>query len=391
MKLLKRSLSVTADTGTVTLKTEGGLSEKTLTVTLEGEARSYTYSGDAFTLTIENPIVWTPENPHLYPFTLSDGVDTVSSYFALRTVTVEKRNGKPYILLNGEPYFFHGLLDQGYYSDGIYLPATPDGYAFDIQQMKEAGFNTLRKHAKIEPDIFYHYCDKYGMIVFQDMVNSGAYHFLIDTALPTLGKKKGITHKATARRRALFEEAAAETVALLRNHPSVCYYTVFNEGWGQYDADGVFERLSALDATRIWDATSGWFNETKSHVKSEHVYFKRLNLSPDDNLPLVLSEFGGYSLKLPDHSFNLDKVYGYKFFKDREKWEEALFGLYREEVIPMIERGLSAAILTQVSDVEDETNGLLTYDRQVMKPEKDKMRTLAGELKEAFEAAVTEK
>ncbi len=382
------SLSLSASTTGVTIQTKGGLADKTLTLSLGEETLTYTYTGDTFELTVENPIVWTPENPHLYPFTLSDGEDTIHSYFALRTVTVEKKNGKPYICLNGEPYFFHGLLDQGYYSDGIYLPASPDGYAFDILKMKEASFNTLRKHAKVEPAIFYHYCDKFGMIVFQDMVNSGGYSFFVDTLLPTLGKKTGITHKATAKRQELFEKAAEQTVSLLKNHPCVCYYTIFNEGWGQYDADGVYERLSVLDKTRIWDTTSGWFNETKSDVKSDHVYFKRLNLMPDENRPLVLSEFGGYSLKLPSHSFNLDKVYGYKFFKDTKKWENALLALYQNEVIPMISRGLSAAILTQISDVEDETNGLLTYDRCVFKPNIKEMQALSHDLKAAFAKAV---
>ena len=382
------SLSLFTTQNSVKIETKGGLPDKTLTLTLGDEEKTFTYTGDAFELTLESPVLWSPENPHLYPFTLSDGEDTLYSYFALRTVSVEKKNGRPYICLNGEPYFFHGLLDQGYYSDGIYLPASPDGYAFDILKMKEAGFNTLRKHAKVEPAIFYHYCDKFGMIVFQDMVNSGDYSFFVDTLLPTLGKKTGITHKATAKRQELFEKAAEETVSLLKNHPCVCYYTIFNEGWGQYDADGVYERLSVLDKTRIWDTTSGWFNETKSDVKSDHVYFKRLNLMPDENRPLVLSEFGGYSLKLPNHSFNLDKVYGYKFFKDTKKWENALLALYENEVIPMISRGLSAAILTQISDVEDETNGLLTYDRCVFKPGIKEMQALSHGLKAAFAKAV---
>ena len=143
--------------------------------------------------------------------------------------------------------------------------------------MKALGFNMLRKHIKIEPDIFYYECDKQGMIVFQDMVNSGKYSFLIDTALPTIGMKKGISHRATDSRKYLFETACEETLRLLYNHPCVCYYTIFNEGWGQYDADRLYEKYKAMYPNCIFDATSGWFEEKKSDVKSEHIYFRKLD------------------------------------------------------------------------------------------------------------------
>ena len=248
----------------------------------------------------------------------------------------------------------------------------------------------LRKHIKIEHKLFYYYCDKHGMAVFQDMVNSGDYSFLIDTALPTVGFKKGISHKASKRRRDAFEKDSAATVEYLYNHPSIVYYTVFNEGWGQFDADENYLRLKPLDPTRIWDATSGWFTEKKSDVVSEHIYFKKLDLKPDGERPLVLSEFGGYSYKVENHSFNLDKTYGYSFFTDRKKFEDALEKLYLEEVIPMIDRGLSAAVYTQVSDVEDETNGLLTYDRQVLKVDPERMIAISKKLSEAFENSTSE-
>ena len=172
------------------------------------------------------------------------------------------------------------------------------------------------------------------------------------------------------------------------SHPSVCYYTVFNEGWGQYDADEVTKKLKVLDTTRVWDATSGWFAEKESDVKSEHIYFKKIDLKPDEKKPLVLSEFGGYSCKIEGHSFNPYKTYGYKFFDDKEKFEDALDALYRDEIIPMIDRGLCAAVLTQVSDVEDETNGLLTYDRQVLKVDESRMIELSKKLYDAFDNKV---
>ena len=381
------SLRLTPFLDGVIVETVGGEEEKCLTLNTENGPVEYRYRGDCFTLYPENPILWTPENPHLYTFTLTDGIDTVESYFALRKISVATVNGVPRLCLNGKPYFFHGLLDQGYFSDGIYLPATPEGYRNDIAAMKRQGFNMLRKHIKIEPDVFYYECDRQGMIVFQDMVNNGTYHYLLDTVLPTVGLKSGIAHRATDARRADFEDTAHATVKLLYNHPSVCYYTIFNEGWGQYrGAERVYEELKTLDPTRIYDTASGWFRPTQSDVQSEHVYFKPVK-AKRGTLPLVLSEFGGYSCKIEGHSFNLDKTYGYRFYKSTADLEDALERLYREEILPAIDEGLSAAVLTQVSDVEDETNGLLTYDRRVLKTSDARMQAIARALHAAHNLA----
>ncbi len=377
------SIKIIPDLRGINLCVKGGCGEKKLT--LKDNGKEYIFTGDETYIEIEEAKLWSPESPYLYEFTIESGNDKIESYFALRTVGIEKKNGKSYITLNGKPYFFHGLLDQGYFSNGIYTPATPEALENDILEMKKCGFNMLRKHIKIEHKLFYYYCDKHGMAVFQDMVNSGDYSFLIDTALPTAGFKKGISHKATKSRREAFKNDSAATVEYLYNHPSVVYYTIFNEGWGQFDADAQYDRLKPLDPTRVWDSTSGWFREKKSDVLSEHVYFKKLNLKSDPERPLVLSEFGGYSCKIEDHSFNLDKTYGYSFFTEREKFEDALEKLYLDEVIPMIKRGLSAAVYTQVSDVEDETNGLLTYDRQILKVSHDRMNEIAKKLEKAFE------
>lgn len=376
-----RDIKITPSLDSVRFKIDGGEDEKVITLK---NGKKYRFEGDEFELKVDDPHLWTPEDPYLYEFTLESGEDKIGSYFALRTVGTAKIGGRSYIALNEKPYFFHGLLDQGYYSDGIYTPATPEGYRYDILKMKELGFNMLRKHIKVEPELFYYYCDKYGMIVFQDMVNSGKYSFLIDTALPTIGLRKGITHKASDLRRTSFKHETEKTVDTLYNHPSVVYYTIFNEGWGQFDADENYRRLKALDPTRIWDATSGWFTEKESDVQSEHIYFKKLDLKNDPDRPLVLSEFGGYSCKIEGHSFNLDKTYGYSFFTDTEKFSKALKSLYLDEVIPMIDRGLCAAVYTQVSDVEDETNGLVTYDRQVVKVKKEDMLEISKAIDDKF-------
>lgn len=380
-----RRMKLTPSLNSITIETEGGLEEKVVVIQTESGPKEYHYHGNCTTIPVDSPVLWTPETPHLYSFTLSSGEDRIESYFALRTMSIESVNGQAYICLNGKPWFFHGLLDQGYYSDGIYLPATPEGYRYDILTMKKLGFNMLRKHIKIEPDLFYYDCDKYGMIVFQDMINSGRYHYVLDTVLPTIGLKRGIRHFANQRRRAAFEQELREMTNLLYNHPCICYYTIFNEGWGQYDADRIYREMKAFDPTRVWDATSGWFIEKESDVTSEHIYFRKADMLPSPHRPSVLSEFGGYSYKIPEHAFNLDQTYGYKKFDESAPFLQAIESLYRDEIIPAIHKGLCATVLTQLSDVEDETNGIVTYDRQVVKVDASAMHALSQDLYRSFQ------
>ena len=320
---------------------------------------------------IDEPKLWSPEDPHLYGFSVTSGEDRVDSYFALRTLTVEKKGGHSRLCLNGEPYFFNGVLDQGYWHDGIYTPSSPDKFAEDILAMKALGYNTLRKHIKVEPEIFYYECDRLGMVVFQDMVNNSDYSFFRDTALPTVGIKKLDDKKlhTDPDSRRIFIESMEGTVKHLYNHPSVCYWTIFNEGWGQFDADAAYDRLRALDSSRFIDSTSGWFWQKKSDVDSYHVYFRKVDLKPGRR-PMVLSEFGGYACKLEGYYYGGPVEYGYRKCADTKVLKADLERLYREEIEPLKAKGLSAAIYTQLSDVEDETNGLLTFDREVQKVER---------------------
>ena len=335
--------------------------------------------GREFEVKLDEVYLWDLENPNLYDVLIYNDSDSVKTYFAFRDFKMN--NGK--FELNGNPIFLNGLLDQGYFSDGIYTPASYEAFEFDILRCKELGFNTLRKHIKVEPQYFYYLCDKLGMLVMQDFPNSGKYSFFRDTALPTVGFKKlnDKKRRVSAIRRTHFLESGTKLINLLYKHPSVVYYTIFNEGWGQFSSDEMYEYFKEKDLSRVFDSTSGWFWGKHSDVDSIHVYFKKVRLPKKSGRPIVLSEFGGYSWKVKEHSFNSDQNYGYRLFDSKEALTEAVVNLYERDVISLIPEGLAAAIYTQVSDVEDETNGLYTYDRQVLKVDADKIKEIMKKVK----------
>ena len=318
-----------------------------------------------------------------FELTIKNNDDEIKTYFAMRKLSVKDNK----LLLNNKPYFIHGLLDQGYFSDGIYTPVSYQAYKDDILTMKELGFNCLRKHIKIEPMMFYHYCDKYGMIVFQDFVNNGKYNFIIDTAFPTVFRKNNtFINKLKSVKKAqkeIFEKSSIDTLNYLYNVPSILYYTIFNEGWGQHDADNYYHLVKSIDNTRVIDSTSGWFKENYSDVESLHVYFKKIKLSKSIK-PIIVSEFGGYAYKEENHVFNDKKEYGYKKLKTKEDFNEAIKKLYENDIIDNIKNNLCGAIYTQVSDVEDEINGLLTYDRKVLKVNKETMIEIKNKIDKEF-------
>jgi beta-galactosidase/beta-glucuronidase len=370
------SLKITTNMRGVEITVKGGDTKKKITLK-SGEI--FEFDGDSTHFSPKEIHHWSPEYPYLYSFTLESGEDKIESYFALREIKSEVVNGIPRLTLNGSPYLFNGLLDQGYYPDGIFLPATSDGYREDIKRAKSCGFNMLRKHIKVEPEIFYHLCDRLGMVVFQDMVNNSNYNFLYDTALPTIGFKRLPDRRRTKREREIFESQMYGTLDHLHFFPSILYYTIFNEGWGQFDADKMFDKAKAYDPTRIFDATSGWFYRKRSDVDSRHVYFKPVKLGRPSDRPIVISEFGGYSHRVEGHIYGIDE-YGYSSFATREEFEEAFTRLYREELKPLIKGGICGLVYTQISDVEDETNGLLTYDRAICKLDSERCFKLMEEL-----------
>ncbi len=330
-------------------------------------------------IVIPNPILWDTENPHLYDLKIEAGQDKIESYFALRTVEIKNKDGVNRICLNDKPIFMHGLLDQGYYEDGIYLPEDEEEFTRDILRMKELGFNMLRKHIKIEPEKFYYECDRLGMLVLQDMVNNGGYSYILDTVLPTFGFKKRNDCKGRyqdAECKKVFEWHMKDTLHDLYNHPCIIGYTIFNEGWGQFESDRMYDIAKSIDSTRFYDATSGWFAQKKSDLDSEHIYFRAEELHAKER-PMFLSECGGFSYAVEGHMFNTEKSYGYGACKSVEELTDRIVDMYNVMVVPGIKGGVCGCVYTQVSDVEDEINGMYTYDREICKVNKEKMQALA--------------
>lgn len=331
---------------------------------------------------------WSPESPRLYDLEVQINEDKVRSYFAMRKFGVVEWNGFKAFGLNNKPYFLNGLLDQGYWPDGGLTPPSDKAMADDILAAKSLGYNTLRKHIKIEPMRWYYHCDRLGMIVIQDMVNGGSpYKFRYIALRPLFGfavsdeapyQKLG---RSSSRGRELFLEETKATVQRLYNCPCIAIWTLFNEGWGQFDAAKNTELLASLDHTRLIDSTSGWFDKGAGDFSSHHVYFKKVKLHNDGSRVLSLSEFGGYSLFVEMHTYS-SKAFGYKKTKSEADLLKKLKSLYLEQVEPLIAKeGLSVAILTQLTDVEDEINGLLTYDRKKVKVSVMEMEKINAEMK----------
>lgn len=337
---------------------------------------------------VDDPLLWSPESPHLYAVEATlwqDGavVDFVRSYCAFRTVEVKKDvAGVPRVHLNGAPYFVRGVLDQGYWPDGLLTAPSDDALVYDVEAMKSAGFNTLRKHIKIESERWYYHCDRLGMLVWQDCVSGGsAYSPWHTSQKPTLfsftwGRFDDTTpshHEALSAGKDSYRkewtETCQEMVKLLDGHPSIGFWTLFNEGWGQFNAQAATEAVRALDATRPIDATSGWYDQGCGDFLSIHNYFRPLRAGwhgkQRGNRAVIISEFGGLAQMTSGHT-SLDHSYGYGDFATVEDWRGAVQKLLGVAESLQV-KGLAGYVYTQVSDVEEEVNGLLTYDRKINK------------------------
>lgn len=356
-----------------------------------GERELRFHPNATFTVPMEGFTPWTPETPHLYPFSIEMEDDRVESYFAMRKCAVAPdAEGIPRLTLNNKPYFQTGVLDQGYWPEGLYTAPSDEAMISDIEQMKALGFNMLRKHIKIEPLRFYYHCDRLGMLVWQDMVNGGDVYRPRIVTLPLVTGIHLSDGKRSYRRMAREDVAGREeyqkelfdTVKHLYNCPCIVMWVPFNEGWGQFDAADTAARIKAIDPTRPVDHASGWHDQGAGDVMSRHVYFKPYRFHKDPGgRAVVLSEFGGYNRQVPGHSLE-GKPAVYRIYDSKEALTRAFVKLYEKEVLPAKPKGLSAAVYTQLSDVEHEQNGLLTYDRAVVKPDAEAVRRVNAALRD---------
>lgn len=328
---------------------------------------------------IESISLWNCETPYLYYFEVKLGGDRAISYFAMRKFSLETKVHEefPRICLNGEVQFQNGVLDQGYWPESLYTPPSDAAMIFDIQEMKKTGFNMVRKHLKIEPQRWYYHCDRLGIVVWQDMVNGGSYykHWFVTYGATLLSwlripmrdvYPRLLSREAKAGRLEFIREMK-ETIRLLGNHPSIAAWVIFNEGWGQFQTEDMTRIVRRLDPNRLIDQASGWFDQGGGDFSSLHNYFFKLFIRPERERASVLSEFGGYSYREPGHCAK-EKLYGYGICKNKKDLEKRFLERW-SGVRNLIPQGLSASIYTQWTDVEEEVNGVFTYDREVRKIE----------------------
>lgn len=307
---------------------------------------------------------WTPESPNLYDVDVKYNEDEIKTYFGFRKIKVDIINDIPYILLNNKPVFLNGILEQGYYKNGLYTPDTFETVLNDLTFIKSLGFNTIRKHVKIEPAIYYYLCDKLGIMIIQDMVNGGGIYnnFVVKVPLILPLKLQDNNYKILKRQneeaKTIFEGEISDIINYLYNFPSICMWSIFNEGWGQYDSTRLYEYVKLLDSTRIIDPCSGWYDQQYGELKSDHCYFVKYRYKKDEqNRATILSEYGGYS-------YGNIRGYAYKKLKSEEKYLEKISKCLQTEILVNINNGLCGAIYTQYNDIENEKNGIVDENRK---------------------------
>lgn len=359
----------------------------TVSAQIEGKVHEFD-SGIPFRIQIEDFHAWSPDDPYLYDLKLTLNQDTVSSYFAMRKYSIEPdAQGIKRLFLNNKPFFHTGLLDQGYVSETLMSWPCDQAMIDDILTAKSMGFNMLRKHIKIEPLRWYYHCDRLGMLVWQDMINGGGPYnkFTINLPLFTDIHYKDSLYLLFGRTSLHQREQWIKDLKGMINHlynvPSIAMWVIFNEGWGQFDVSKAYELVKTLDKTRTILPCSGWHDQKIGDLRSWHVYFRPYKFKKDPlDRCVILSEFGGYQLPVEHHMIT-EKPYGYKAIKDSHHLEEELTELYEHQIYPGMKQGLSASVFTQLSDVEHEVNGLITYDRKVLKINPQIMKALNDKLK----------
>lgn len=335
-------------------------------------------------LKIPNPKLWSPDKPFLYDLVIKlihddDVIDEVQSYAGMRKISIKKdESGDPRLALNDEILFQYGPLDQGYWPDGIYTAPTDDALKHDIEITKELGFNMIRKHVKVEPARWYYWCDKLGMLVWQDMPTGGKTGLLRMAYGLLKSKKRKDYYRPNHEKKAFYDELRAMILSFY-NHPSIVVWVPFNEGWGQFETAKTLEFVRKLDSTRLVDLASGWFDHQIGDIADCHKYVGPAFPKNVEGRVPVCGEFGGLGLKVEGHTWNKKLKFVYKKFKSSGE----VFQFYSqliEKLKELKKQGLSAAVYTQTTDVEGEINGLLTYDREIIKMDMEKQKQLNSSL-----------
>ena len=376
------------------LKITPNIDEKTVSIcfnstlklaNLELEGKIYQIeSNQENVIPIDDPKLWSPENPYLYEFKISNDVDIIGSYFAMRKISLIKNDkGQLVIALNNKEYFMKGVLDQGYYQDGLLTPNSDEDYINDIQLVKNLGFNVSRKHIKIESLRWYYHCDRLGLLVWQDFVNGCTKYDFWLNQVPLFVRYKINDHhykkffrESEEGRKEAYQEFV-DTIDLLYNSPCIVLWTIFNEAWGQFDAKEIYEKLKQIDPTRLYDHASGWHDQGSSDVKSMHIYKWKVKVPSKrkiNNRAFVCSECGAYILDKRLKEAKKKEGFIYLLFNNKEDFQKEYIRFIKEEIKPAKEKGMSAFIYTQLSDVEEEMNGFVSYDRKEIKVDIDTIK-----------------
>jgi hypothetical protein len=320
--------------------------------------------------------LWSPESPTLYDLEvkLKSG-DTVASYFGMRKVEVRKdAAGVERIFLNDSPKFMIGPLDQGWWPDGLYTAPTDEASRYDIEMLKKMGYNMCRKHVKVEPERWYYWCDKLGLMVWQDMPSA-----MVKSRPTGVKRDAPVDAEFTPQEDGSFRTELRAMMQHLHNYPSIVAWVPFNEGWGQHKTEDVLRMVRQLDPTRLVDGPSGWEDRAYGDMKDMHRY------PGPDMYPVVpgrasvLGEFGGLGWPVEDHLWWNKRNWGYRTYTDQNSLNAA-YESAADKLEPLIHDGLSAAVYTQTTDVEGEVNGLMTYDRKVLKYDAAKLAAIHARL-----------
>ena len=333
---------------------------------------------------------WSPEDPYLYTIELTYGRDRVSTVVGMRKAEIrDDGKGKRRFFLNNRPFFLHALLDQGYWKDTLMTPPCEDAIIKDIETASRLGFNTLRKHVKIEHPLYYYHADRLGMLIIQDMVNGGKRYNDLFITFPVFirinfdDRRHRLFGRKDEGERLEYERFVEESVRYLSGVTSIAMWTLFNEAWGQFDSARLAKAIKETDPTRPVDSASGWSDQRQGDMLSRHVYFRPYRFRPDRyGRAVFLSEFGGYGLDVEGHSKEKEKKFVYRHSSDKDELTRGIVKLYERDVIPNIEKGLIGSVYTQLTDVERETNGLLTFDREVLKVDEEAMKNIARLIEE---------